>query len=27
MIGQNQTFVEGVSINIPPLFVGKKYPF
>ena len=27
MVGQNQTFAEGVSINRPPLFTGENYPF
>ena len=27
MVGQNQIFVEGASINRPPLFTGENYPF
>ena len=27
MVGQNQTFAEGASINRPPLFTGENYPF
>lgn len=27
MVGQNQTFVESVSINQPLLFVGENYHF
>jgi len=27
MVGQNQTFAEGASINKPPLFTGENYPF
>jgi len=27
MVRQNQTFVEGASISIPPLFTGENYPF
>ena len=27
MVGQNQTFAEGASINIPPLFTVENYPF
>jgi len=27
MVGQNQTFVEGASINRPPLFTSENYPF
>jgi len=27
MVGQNQTFTEGASINRPPLFTGENYPF
>jgi len=27
MVGQNQTFAEGASINRPPLFTGKNDPF
>jgi len=26
MVRQNQTFVEGASINIPPQFTGENYP-
>ena len=25
MVGQNQTFAEGASINRPPLFTGENY--
>jgi len=27
MVGQNQTFVQGASINRPPLFTGENDPF
>jgi len=27
MVGSNQTFVEGASMNRPPLFIGENYPF
>jgi len=27
MVGANQTFAEGASINRPPLFTGENYPF
>ena len=27
MVGQNQNFAEGASINKPPLFTGENYPF
>jgi len=27
MVGQNQTFAEGASINRPLLFTGENYPF
>jgi len=26
MVGQNQTFAKGASINRPPLFTGENYP-
>jgi len=27
MVGSNQTFAKGASINRPPLFTGENYPF
>ena len=27
MVGQNQSFAEGASINRRPLFTGENYPF
>ena len=27
MVGHNQTFAEGASINRPSLFTGENYPF
>jgi len=27
MVGSNQTFAKGASIDRPPLFTGENYPF
>jgi len=27
MVGSNQSFAEGASINRPPLFIDENYPF
>jgi len=27
LVGQNETFVEGASIDKPPLFTGENYSF